>query len=261
MQISTIEKKGNKISFLIKKPDLAFINSLRRLIIDEVPTMAIEDVEFRKNDSVLYDEMVALRLGLIPLYTDLKSYNLPEKCTCNGEGCAKCQCEFSLKTKAAGNIDASKMKSKDPKVVPVYDAMPITRLINNQELEFVAKACLGRGKVHAKWSPGLAWFKNKPEISFKGGPCDRCEESLKLFRQNIVQIKNGKLVVDEEKLQASQYFDVFEDLCPDHIKFSMKEDEYVFNVESWGQLKPKQIVERAVEELLEKLDEFEKLIK
>src|SRR3989344_7718662 len=102
MEVKEISKKGNKLSFLIKKADLAFVNTLRRMIIDEVPTMAIEDVEFHKNDSVLYDEMVALRLGLIPLVTDLKFYNLPEKCTCNAAGCAKCICEVSLKTKAAG---------------------------------------------------------------------------------------------------------------------------------------------------------------
>ncbi len=58
---------------------------------EEVPTMAIEDVEFRKNNSILYDEIIAHRLGLVPLKTDLKSYNLPEKCKCKGEGCARFQ--------------------------------------------------------------------------------------------------------------------------------------------------------------------------
>ena len=56
-------------------------------MIDEVPTMAIEDVEFRKNNSILYDEMLAHRLGLVVLKTDLKSYDLLEECTCKGKGC------------------------------------------------------------------------------------------------------------------------------------------------------------------------------
>ena len=67
MEIKALNKKGNNMSFLIRKADLAFVNTLRRMIIDEVPTMAIDDVEFRKNDSVMYDEMISLRLGLIPL--------------------------------------------------------------------------------------------------------------------------------------------------------------------------------------------------
>ena len=135
-----IDKKGNMLTFLIQKADHAFANSMRRMIIDEVPTMAIEDVEFKKNDSILYDEIVAHRLGLIPLSTNLQDYNLTEKCTCKGAGCAKCQLDLTLKTKASGVIDASKIKSKDPKVVPVYDEMIITKLMGN----LVVKAVLGR---------------------------------------------------------------------------------------------------------------------
>ena len=82
------EKKTGRVSFLIKGSNAAFVNALRRCIINEVPTMAIEDVEMRKNNSILYDEMVSHRLGLIPLKTDLKSYNPIDKCTCEGAGCA-----------------------------------------------------------------------------------------------------------------------------------------------------------------------------
>ncbi|MBW2995638.1 hypothetical protein KY312_04760 [Candidatus Woesearchaeota archaeon] len=87
--IEILEKKQNLLKFLIKNNETAYVNSMRRMIIDEVPVMAIEDVEFKKNDSILYDEMVSHRLGLIPLTTDLKGYNIPEKCTCKGKGCAK----------------------------------------------------------------------------------------------------------------------------------------------------------------------------
>ena len=72
------EKDDGKVSFIIKDTNAAFANALRRIIIEEVPTMAIEEVEFRKNNSILYDEIIAHRMGLITLKTDLKSYNLPE---------------------------------------------------------------------------------------------------------------------------------------------------------------------------------------
>ena len=167
MEIRVLEnnKDEGKLSFIIKDVDVSFVNTLRRVIFEEVPTMAIEDVELRKNSSILYDEIIAHRLGLIPLKTDLKSYNLPEKCKCKGEGCARCQVKMTLKpNKGAGLVYASEIKSKDSAIKPVYGKMPIVKLIKGQDLELEAKASLGRGKYHAKWVPGLVYYKYKPMI-------------------------------------------------------------------------------------------------
>jgi DNA-directed RNA polymerase subunit D len=85
------DKKNGTVTFLLKKTTPAFANALRRVIIDYVPTMAIEDIEFSKNSSILYDEIIAHRLGLTPIKTDLKSYNLISDCKCKGETKAKMQ--------------------------------------------------------------------------------------------------------------------------------------------------------------------------
>ena len=61
------DKNKDRMSFEMSGTDISYANTLRRLFMNDVPVLAIEDVEFRKNDSGLYDEMVALRLGLIPL--------------------------------------------------------------------------------------------------------------------------------------------------------------------------------------------------
>ena len=115
VELISQDKKQNRAVFLVKGASPAFVNMLRKTITDEVPTMAIEDVEIRKNSSVLYDEMIAHRIGLIPLVTDLDAYVLPEDCTCKGEGCSKCQLQLSLKGKGPGYLYASDIKSKDPK--------------------------------------------------------------------------------------------------------------------------------------------------
>jgi len=107
--------------------------------------MAIEDVEVRKNSSSLYDEMIAHRLGLIPLTTDLKSYNLPSECKCEGKGCARCQLVLTLSAKGPGIVYSSSLKSKDPKVKPVFDNFPIVKLLKGQEIELEATATLGTG--------------------------------------------------------------------------------------------------------------------
>ena len=72
------DKKNKKISLLLKGGNEVFANTIRRLIIEEVPTLAVEEVEVKDNSSALHDEMLALRLGLVPIKTDLKSYKLPK---------------------------------------------------------------------------------------------------------------------------------------------------------------------------------------
>ena len=87
--IEIISTGKEEATFFLRGVDAAFANSIRRTIMEDVPTIAIEDVEFRKNSSVLYDEMAAHRMGLIPLTTDLQSYNLPANCKCEKAGLRK----------------------------------------------------------------------------------------------------------------------------------------------------------------------------
>ena len=98
MEVRVLEndKENGKLSFILKDSLPVYVNTLRRLMIDEVPTMAIEEIEFQKNNSILYDEAIAHRLGLVPLKTDLKSYNLPDKCKCEGKGCNRCLLKLIL---------------------------------------------------------------------------------------------------------------------------------------------------------------------
>src|SRR3989338_8883415 len=162
LRVLSNNKDEGKLSFIIKDTTPAFANTLRRIMIEEVPVMAIEEVEFRKNNSILYDEMIAHRLGLLPLSTDLKSYNLPSECKCEGKGCARCQLKLTLKSKGPCMVYASDIHTRDAAVKPVYPKTPIVKLLKNQGLELEATACLGQGKEHVKWAPCHVYYKNKP---------------------------------------------------------------------------------------------------
>ena len=94
------------------------------------------------------------------------SYELPEECSCKGAGCAKCQLKITLKTGKRGIVLASDAHSKDPKCKFAYPDMPIVKLLAKQKLELEATAVLGQGKNHAKWSPGLVFYKQEPSIKF-----------------------------------------------------------------------------------------------
>lgn len=251
-------KDMGKLSFIIKDTNAAFVNTLRRIMMDEVPTMAIEEVEFRKNNSILYDEIVAHRLGLTPLKTDLKSYTLPEKCKCEGKGCARCQLKLTLKVSATGTVHASELKSKDPAVKPIHPKMPIVKLLKGQSLELEATAVLGKGKVHSKWSPCLAYYKHKPIIEI--GNVKNPEEIVEAAHGNVFEIKNGKLEVIKDNLFKYDLAGVAEDSSKGEVKVK-HDNDFIFYIESWGQLSCKEILNKAIDIFNETFDEFSEKIK
>ncbi len=257
MEINVLDKKGEKLSFTLKGADVPFANAVRRMTMDEVPTMAIEEVEFTKNSSIMYDEMVAHRLGLIPLKTDLKSYNLPDKCTCKGAGCAQCQLKMTLSAKKAGVVYAADIKSTDPKVVPLYPKTPVLKLIKGQDVELTATAVLGRGKDHAKWSPGYVYYTYKPIITVNNN-----SKSFDEFKDKYppqVFDKSGK--INKDQINTPNLIDAVDGICDDVVKVEYKEDEFVFYVESWGQLSPKDMIAKTADVLKEKADEFAEKLK
>ena len=234
VELISQEKKQNRATFLITGSSPAFVNMLRKTIVDEVPTMAIEDVELRKNSSVLYDEMIAHRLGLIPMTTDLDAYELPEDCTCKGEGCSKCELQFSLKAKGPGYVYSSELKSKDPKVSPVEPKIPIVKLIKGHVLELEATGVLGKGKEHAKWCPGLVFYKYKPVIDIKKGVEDpkAVADSCPV---DVFTVKNKELTINKDNLLKCHLCGACTDADPQHVKLNESNSEFVFTIESWGQ--------------------------
>lgn len=260
MKVTPISKKDNKLSFLVEGVSPAFMNSIRRVVMSEVPVMAIDTVEFRANDSVLYDEIVAHRLGLVPIKTDLKSYNIPSKCTCENAGCAKCQLKMTINVEGPKMVLASHIKSQDPKVVPVYDEMPITKLLENQSLKVEAIACLGIGKDHAKWSPGICFYKHEPIIEID----NKKIEDAKLIAQScplsVFDVKGKDLVVNEKKKDSCHMCEACVNASKGAVIVKPNTESFMVSIESWGQLPPKKIVSKACEVFIEKLDDFDNLV-
>ena len=119
--------------------------------------MAIDEVVILENSSVLYDELMAHRLGLLPLKTDLERYILPEQCDCRSPlGCSKCRVLLVLDSQARDRvvtIYSGELVSEDKEVIPISDKIPIVKLATGQKVKLEAYAKLGRGKDHAKWQP------------------------------------------------------------------------------------------------------------
>lgn len=255
MKIEVLNKDGNKINFIIEDINATIANTLRRIMSVEVPTLAIKEVTFNKNTSPLYDEIIAHRLGLLPLKTDLTSYNLEEECKCKGKGCALCQLQLTLKAKGPAMIYASDLKSMDPKVEPVYKEMPIVSLLKGQKLELEAVAVLGKGKHHTKFSPGLIFYRGYPELIVSN------KSNLKKISEelnDVVKIKNNKIEINDLRKWNEKYEHILE---MNNVEVKNSKSNFIFTIESWGQLKPKQIMITALDILDEKLNEFKKKLK
>ncbi|MFC1698155.1 DNA-directed RNA polymerase subunit D [Nanoarchaeota archaeon] len=260
MKINLIEKTKDKSIIELDNVGFSFANVLRKNVISKVPTMAIEEVEIRDNSSVLYDEILAHRLGLIPLKTDLKSYNLPENCSCKGEGCAQCQLKLKLTAKGPGIVTASKIKSDDPKVVPVDEKMLIAKLLKDQRIQFIAKAQLGKGKDHAKWSPGHIYYKYKPIIEIKKDPKNP-EAIAEVCPVDVFDVKGGKLKINKDNLLKCHLCNACVDASDKNIITNESEDSIILYVEPWGQLSVKEMLSKAVDIYMNDIDELGELIK
>ncbi len=262
MEIRLLEKdkEKGKLSFVLKDSTPAFANTLRRIMIEEVPVMAIEDVEFRKNSSILYDEIIAHRLGLLPLTTDLKSYNLPDKCKCKGSGCARCQLKITLKEKGPMMVYASSIKTKDSAVKPVYPKTPIVKLLKGQSLELEATAVLGRGKEHTKWSPALVYYKQKPVIEI-AAKCDGCGKCIEVCPTKTLELKDNKAAVVKDNLLKCHLCEACMDICGKEAISIEPSNDFIFYIESWGQLDCKKIATEAARVFTEQLDEFEEKLR
>jgi DNA-directed RNA polymerase subunit D len=137
-------------------------NALRRVIIREVPTMAVEEILVIENSSPMTNEVLAHRISLIPFITDLDNFNVAEECSCQSRlGCEKCVVRFVLRAEATDQpitVYSRDIKPErhDTKVAPFDGNIPIVALAPRQKIELELYVRLGRGRKHAKWQSGIA---------------------------------------------------------------------------------------------------------
>jgi DNA-directed RNA polymerase subunit D len=230
--IKIIKKTPEKVIFTTDM-DIGLANALRRSV-NEIPIMAIDEVDIYRNDSALYDEIIAHRIGLIPL----KNQKLKE-----GE-----VVQFKL------NVEGREVVSQDLGKEVIYQNMPIVLLGEEQGLEVVAKAKVGTGKEHAKFIPGLVFYRylSKIEIAKEG---EKHKELAELY-PHIFEF-DGKLKVKDE-LQC----DLDEEDIMNFKGITIKQtDQLVFTIESWGQIKAEEIFNEMIKALESNLKDAAKDLK
>jgi DNA-directed RNA polymerase subunit D len=258
MDIKLLNKNKEKTSFLVKNTDTVFINTLRRNIISNVPTLAIDTVKFIKNSSALYDEILAHRFGLVTLKTDLKSYSL--KSESKAKKSSTTELILTLSCKGPCTVYGGDLTSKDPKVKAIYPKTVIVKLSKGQELKLEATAILGTGKKHTKFSPGLSYYQGYPEINILKPNASGVVEAVKICPTKVFRAENKQLKVHD--LEKCNLCNACVELLGENIidvKGSNK--DFIVHLESWGQLKNNEILDKAIDVMDDKLDEFESQIK
>jgi DNA-directed RNA polymerase subunit D len=211
--------------------------------------------------------MIAHRPGLMPLKTDLDSYNLPEKCECQSEfGCPQCRVTLTLNaesTEGTRTVYSGEMVSENPAVVPVTEKVPIIKLAKGQKLKLEAYARLGKGKVHAKWQPVcVAAYKYYPKVEVPEQGCDNCQKCVDICSKRVLAMKGTKLDV-RDLLACNLCMDCVE-ICPkrpEGIKVGWEKNAYIMNIESTGALPPERILQEATKLLGNQLNELEEQLK
>ena len=154
--LDIISKDDQKIAVQLKGIPLQYANALRRVCLNGVPVFAIDTVDVIENSSVLADEGLAHRLGLIPITTDLTRFNEPSKCECQSEtGCSNCKVLlvlYSGDSDVTRTVLSNELSSEDDSIKPVSDKIPIVQLAQGQKIKIECYARLGRGTQHAKWN-------------------------------------------------------------------------------------------------------------
>lgn len=219
IKIKNYDKKKQKLS-LITDMDTSLANAIRRSVL-EIPIMAIDEVEIIKNDSAFYDEILAHRLGLIPIKTEKGNREI----------------KFRLKEVGPKMVYSTNIKPD----IGIDFKIPVVLLEKDQEIEMICEARMGKGIDHAKYSPGLSYFKHN------------LDDNVLDF---VTIDSEGKVKYDEEELNKIGSEDIIKKIS------SLKEvKELEFTIESWGQLDAKDIFIKAIEALEDNLKELGKAVK
>jgi DNA-directed RNA polymerase subunit D len=255
MKVKVISRKGDSLVFTVEGITPAMANALRRIMISEIPTLAIDWVDFHDNTSSLFDEVIAHRLGLIPLRFAPEKLNLRDECKCKGKGCPLCEVVFVIDKTGPRTVYSGDMKSSNRDAKPTSPAFPVTELLRGERLRLEAVAIAGTGRQHAKWQAAIASYQYYPEIKVNG-KCDlrKCARNCP---KGILKVKGKKLVI-KDPLQCDMCRACLEG-C-DCLELSEDASRFVFRVESVSGLEPDYIVARAAEILQSKAREFKSLV-
>lgn len=260
-------------------------NAFRRLMLSEVPSIAIEKVYMYNNTSIIQDEVLAHRLGLIPLRADPRLFEYKADET-NDEGTDQDTLEYKLKVKCSRRKDVKDTASfenlyenhnvysgqirwvpkgrqaqlmREAEVAPVHDKILISKMRPGHEFDIKLLAVKGTGKDHAKFSPvSTATYRLLPEITLTREVSGEDAKTLQsCFSPGVIEIDDrGQAYVKDARYDSCSRNIYRHPHLKDAVEMTRIRDHFIFNVESVGAYKPHDIFLESIKLLKKKCQIF-----
>ncbi|BAB59706.1 DNA-directed RNA polymerase D [Thermoplasma volcanium GSS1] len=261
MEVKIFKLSDKYMSFEIDGITPSQANALRRTLINDIPKLAIENVTFHHGEIrdaegnvydsslPLFDEMVAHRLGLIPLKTDL-SLNFRDQCSCGGKGCSLCTVTYSINKIGPASVMSGDIQAiSHPDLVPVDPDIPIVKLGAKQAILITAEAILGTAKEHAKWqvTSGVAYkYHREFEVNKKlfedwAKIKERCPKSVLSEDENTIVFTDDYGCNDLSILFES-----------DGVQIKEDDSRFIFHFETDGSLTAEETLSYALNRLMDR---------
>ncbi len=244
MDIKKVYEDGSVTKYLVKGTSISFMNSLRRAIMKNTLCLAVDEVTFYENDSVIFDEMLAARLGLLPIKTDVKSYKKGDTV------------KLILEKEGPGIVTSKDIKCTDPKIEIADSKIYITNLGKDQHLKLEMTAVMADASDHAKHQTAIVSYHEIPVIK-NSKKIDEIKSLMQELPKNSIEEKAGKLFFMDPyntKIQ-NQPIDILEKYG---VEVEYSKDEFVLTIETIGQLTTAEVVNGAIDYLSSKFNELVK---
>jgi DNA-directed RNA polymerase subunit D len=250
--VTFIDRGDRTVRFLVRGVTPAFANGVRRAILADVPTLSIDSVRVIENSSVMFDEQIALRLGLVPLSTP-DDYRPDEAVT------------LAIDVEGPATAYSGDLVSTDDQVQPADENVPIIDLKEGQRLELEADARLGVGKDHAKHQGGVAvGYRHLQRVEVVGETGEFEDDEARILRGVIEEgaADHAEDDVEDGDLVPADAFD--NDLSQRYpgkeVDVEDVPNAFVFSVESDGSVPVEDLVVEAVGTLHARADELEEAV-
>ena len=270
MDIEIVELEERKCKFILRNSTPAKANALRRAMLTDIPKMAIDEVEFHlgpidvdgkgfESTTPLFDEIIAHRLGMIPVPTDYGLFTTKDKCTCGGEGCPNCEIMYSLNKYGPCTVLSGDLQPLGDASLKVKDEdIPIVELADGQSVLIYAHAVMGTAKKHVKWqvASGVG-YKYLPVIDVADSKIDSdvASEIAASCPKKVFDVENGKLVA-KRPLDCSLCGTCTEGAGEGIVAVKGDDTNFFFKFETDGSLSAKQVIDKAAEILSQEAKAF-----
>ena len=232
--VEFVDQSDREARFVVRGATPAFANGLRRAMVADVPTLAIDNIRVIENSSVMFNEQIALRLGLIPLSTPVGEFDEDDVVT------------LAIDVEGPGTAYSGDLVSADDMVQPVDENIPIIELKEGQRLEVEADAMLGKGRDHAKHQGGVS-------VGYRHLQRVEVIEDIGEFEDEEAHVLRG-IIEEDSELVPSEDFD--HDLTNRYpgkrVEVHDIPNAFVFHVETDGSMTVTELVEQAAESIADR---------